>query len=346
MKLRELAERLGCELRGDGEVEIAGVAGHRAGGPRATSPSSPTRATPPTSPPRGPARSILAPGHEAPAALPRLRQPLPRLRARGGAPPAARAARRPGCTRPRRWTPRRVLGAGVHVGALAVVGARRARRRALRRSTRTSCSTRASRWARTACSTRACRCASAAGSASRVVVQNGAVIGGDGFGFARDREGRYHKFPQVGIVVVEDDVEIGALTADRPGGARRDPHRPRHEARQPRAGRPLGHDRRGHGARRPGRHRGQHAHRQPGHPGRAGRRRRPPHDRRRRDRHRPDGHPRLGREGRRRLGLPRDREPRLAQVERGLRPAARAAEAPARAGAEGRVAARPAARPR
>jgi UDP-3-O-[3-hydroxymyristoyl] glucosamine N-acyltransferase len=48
---------------------------------------------------------------------------------------------------------------------------------------------------------------------SRVVVQNGAVIGGDGFGFARDGEGRYHKFPQVGIVVVGDDVEIGALTA-------------------------------------------------------------------------------------------------------------------------------------
>jgi UDP-3-O-[3-hydroxymyristoyl] glucosamine N-acyltransferase len=46
-----------------------------------------------------------------------------------------------------------------------------------------------------------------------VVVQNGAVIGADGFGFARDPEGRYHKFPQVGIVVVEDDVEIGALTA-------------------------------------------------------------------------------------------------------------------------------------
>jgi UDP-3-O-[3-hydroxymyristoyl] glucosamine N-acyltransferase len=47
----------------------------------------------------------------------------------------------------------------------------------------------------------------------RVVVQNGAVIGADGFGFARDADGRYHKFPQVGIVVVEDDVEIGALTA-------------------------------------------------------------------------------------------------------------------------------------
>jgi UDP-3-O-[3-hydroxymyristoyl] glucosamine N-acyltransferase len=48
---------------------------------------------------------------------------------------------------------------------------------------------------------------------NRVVVQNGAVIGGDGFGFARDAEGRYQKFPQVGVVVIEDDVEIGALTA-------------------------------------------------------------------------------------------------------------------------------------
>jgi UDP-3-O-[3-hydroxymyristoyl] glucosamine N-acyltransferase len=48
---------------------------------------------------------------------------------------------------------------------------------------------------------------------NRVIVQNAAVVGGDGFGFARDRDGRYHKFPQVGIVVIEDDVEIGALTA-------------------------------------------------------------------------------------------------------------------------------------
>jgi UDP-3-O-[3-hydroxymyristoyl] glucosamine N-acyltransferase len=48
---------------------------------------------------------------------------------------------------------------------------------------------------------------------NRVIVQNGAVIGGDGFGFARDDQGRYNKFPQVGTVVVEDDVEIGALTA-------------------------------------------------------------------------------------------------------------------------------------
>ena len=47
----------------------------------------------------------------------------------------------------------------------------------------------------------------------RVIVQIGAALGGDGFGFARDAEGRYHKIPQVGVVVIEDDVEIGALTA-------------------------------------------------------------------------------------------------------------------------------------
>jgi UDP-3-O-[3-hydroxymyristoyl] glucosamine N-acyltransferase len=51
----------------------------------------------------------------------------------------------------------------------------------------------------------------------RVVVQDGAVIGGDGYGFARRRDGGHHKIPQIGGVVIEDDVEIGAHTAiDRP----------------------------------------------------------------------------------------------------------------------------------
>ncbi|WP_321531189.1 UDP-3-O-(3-hydroxymyristoyl)glucosamine N-acyltransferase [uncultured Desulfuromonas sp.] len=43
----------------------------------------------------------------------------------------------------------------------------------------------------------------------RVIVQPNAVIGSDGFGFAPDGEA-YYKIPQVGIVVIEDDVEIGA----------------------------------------------------------------------------------------------------------------------------------------
>jgi UDP-3-O-[3-hydroxymyristoyl] glucosamine N-acyltransferase len=46
----------------------------------------------------------------------------------------------------------------------------------------------------------------------RVIVQNGAVIGSDGFGFTPDAEGRQVKVPQIGTVIVEDDVEIGANT--------------------------------------------------------------------------------------------------------------------------------------
>jgi UDP-3-O-[3-hydroxymyristoyl] glucosamine N-acyltransferase len=108
--------------------------------------------------------------------------------------------------------PTAVLGPDVHVGALAVVG------RGVRLGARSivhphvvlyegvtvgeDCVLHSGVQVRERCRL-----------GSRVVVQNGAVVGGDGFGFARDEGGRYQKFPQVGIVVIEDDVEIGALTA-------------------------------------------------------------------------------------------------------------------------------------
>ena len=52
---------------------------------------------------------------------------------------------------------------------------------------------------------------------ARVVVHAGAVLGADGFGYVRDREtGAYTQFPQQGVLIVEDDVEIGAnTTVDR-----------------------------------------------------------------------------------------------------------------------------------
>jgi len=46
---------------------------------------------------------------------------------------------------------------------------------------------------------------------SSVTIHAGAVIGADGFGFAPNQEG-YDKIPQIGIVVIEDNVEIGANT--------------------------------------------------------------------------------------------------------------------------------------
>lgn len=45
----------------------------------------------------------------------------------------------------------------------------------------------------------------------RVIVHSGAVIGADGFGFA-PHEGQWHKIPQLGTVIIEDEVEIGAST--------------------------------------------------------------------------------------------------------------------------------------
>lgn len=43
-----------------------------------------------------------------------------------------------------------------------------------------------------------------------VILHAGVVIGADGFGYVADQSGEHHKFPQIGSVVIEDNVEIGA----------------------------------------------------------------------------------------------------------------------------------------
>lgn len=51
---------------------------------------------------------------------------------------------------------------------------------------------------------------------SRVTIHANTVIGSDGFGFAPQKDGTYNKIPQIGNVIIEDDVEIGAnTTVDR-----------------------------------------------------------------------------------------------------------------------------------
>lgn len=47
---------------------------------------------------------------------------------------------------------------------------------------------------------------------AKCVIHSGAVIGSDGFGFAPGADGQFEKIPQVGIVVLEDHVEVGANT--------------------------------------------------------------------------------------------------------------------------------------
>jgi UDP-3-O-[3-hydroxymyristoyl] glucosamine N-acyltransferase len=51
---------------------------------------------------------------------------------------------------------------------------------------------------------------------NNVILQDGAKIGADGYGYAKKDDGRYYKIVQSGIVVLEDDVEVGAnATVDR-----------------------------------------------------------------------------------------------------------------------------------
>ncbi|MBN1634674.1 MAG: UDP-3-O-(3-hydroxymyristoyl)glucosamine N-acyltransferase [Ignavibacteria bacterium] len=51
---------------------------------------------------------------------------------------------------------------------------------------------------------------------NNVIIHSGTVIGSDGFGFAKQEDGTYKKIPQRGIVLIEDDVEIGSnCTIDR-----------------------------------------------------------------------------------------------------------------------------------
>lgn len=47
---------------------------------------------------------------------------------------------------------------------------------------------------------------------NNIIIHSGAVIGADGFGFAKQEDGSYKKIPQIGNVIIEDDVEIGANT--------------------------------------------------------------------------------------------------------------------------------------
>ena len=210
MKLGELAARLGCELRGDGELEIRGVAGLDEAGPGDLSFLANPRYAEKLRATRAGA-VVVAPGHEAP--VPSLVCDNPYLAfSRAVALVRAQPRPAPGVHPSAHVHATAVVGDGVHVGALAVVGA------GVRVGARSvlhphvvlydgvlvgeDCELHSGVQVRERCRL-----------GDRVVVQNGAVIGADGFGFARDAEGRYHKFPQVGIVVVEDDVEIGALAA-------------------------------------------------------------------------------------------------------------------------------------
>ena len=210
MKIAEIAERLHCELRGDGEVEIRGVNSIDDAGPGELTFVANTKylAKLPTT---KAAAVILAP--EAPEiALPSLRTANPYLafaQALGlfyspympqeGIHPTAVVASSARIGARASIGPYAVIGEEVEIGDSARILAhvvvyphvkigRDFTAHAgvvVREGTRIG---------------------------DRVTLQSGVVIGGDGFGYVPLPNGTIYKIPQTGVVVLEDDVEIGANT--------------------------------------------------------------------------------------------------------------------------------------
>lgn len=215
MTLREIAERLDCRLEGDGALSITGVAGLESAGPGDLTFFSNPRYAPSLRATNASAVILADDGTTAPCAI--LRSPQPYLSFAQALAFFPRDERpQPGVHATAVVDPTAMIGDGVSVGPLAVVGA------GARIGARTVIQAHVVigpgvqlgddcvLHARVSIRER-----SVIG--HRVVIQDGAVIGSDGFGFVTTSAGEHVKIPQQAIVVIEDDVEIGAnTTIDRP----------------------------------------------------------------------------------------------------------------------------------
>jgi UDP-3-O-[3-hydroxymyristoyl] glucosamine N-acyltransferase len=215
LTLRELAERLGCRLEGDGSVEIGRVATLEAAGPGDLSFLSNPKYAPQLAATKASAVIVGEDAAPAPCATLNARDPYLAFAAAAALlAPDDRPA--PGVSPSAHVDPSAALGPGCHIGAFASVG------EGAVVGAHTVIHPHAVIYAGVivgddcvihahASIRERCRIG------DRVIIQNGAVIGSDGFGFAPRPDGTYQKIPQTAPVVIEDDVEIGAnTTIDRP----------------------------------------------------------------------------------------------------------------------------------
>ncbi len=215
VKLADLATRLSCRLEGDGTLEIARVAGIEDAGPgditflanpKYAARLSTTRAS-----------AVIADDSVTSAPCAILRTSSPYLAFADAvsvlAPPAPVP---PGISPLAAIDPSAELGPDVAIAPFVVIGAHA--RLGARTVVRPHASIGAGASIGADCVIHAqVSIREDVVLGDRVVVQDAAVIGSDGFGFARRADGSHQKIPQVGRVVIEDDVEIGAQSAiDRP----------------------------------------------------------------------------------------------------------------------------------
>ena len=215
MKLGDLAAQLGCRLEGDDAIDVVRVAAIGEAGPgditflanaKYTSALRTTRAS----------AVILAAGvPDAPCAVLRSSNPYltfaratgllhPQPRPAAGIHPTAVIAPAATIDASASVGPYVVVDAGAHIGARTIVHAHTLIGAGADIGPDCVVHARVSIRERVTIG-------------ARCVIQDGAVIGSDGFGFAHREDGTHEKIPQVATVVLEEDVEIGAnTTVDRP----------------------------------------------------------------------------------------------------------------------------------
>jgi len=215
VKLRELAERLQCRLEGDGDVEIGRVAGIDRAEPGDITFLANAKYERAVASTRASAIILREDAAAAPCAMLRARDPyLAFARAVGIFSPATRPA--PGVHPLASVASDTRLGVDVSIGAFVAIGS------GVSIGDRTvvypnvtigegvtvgaDCIVHANVSIRERVTI-----------GNRVILQDGVVVGADGYGFVRRGDGTHEKIPQVATVVIEDDVELGAnTTVDRP----------------------------------------------------------------------------------------------------------------------------------
>jgi UDP-3-O-[3-hydroxymyristoyl] glucosamine N-acyltransferase len=208
MRLGEIARQLDCTLEGDPEIEITGVAGIEEAGPSELSFLSNPRYRPAAR--RTRAAAVIVSREEAPLHTALLRAADPYLtfaRALELFHPPSRYE--PGVHPTAVIAPSARIGAGAHIGPYCfvdedvIIGCNAVLHSfvVIYRGARIGDDFFAHSHAVVR---EGCRLG------DRVILQNGAIVGSDGFGFARQTDGTWYKMRQTGPAVLEDDVEIQA----------------------------------------------------------------------------------------------------------------------------------------
>src|SRR5450432_2111678 len=211
MQLREIAVALGCELQGDGNLEIAGVLGMEQAGPG--------HLTFLANPKYGPkvkhtkAGAILVSEPIAGIDIAFLISANPYLDFARALALFYQPPRPAPGVHPLAWVaPTAVVGENASIGPFAVVGdhVRLGRNATLHPHVviYRGAVIGDDFYAHSHAAVREyCRIG------NRVILQNGVVVGGDGFGFAKRADGTQFKIVQSGVTVLEDDVEVQTLTS-------------------------------------------------------------------------------------------------------------------------------------